>query len=162
LTEALAEAAAETGRGNEHPGAIERARPPIVAIVKPDRKSEISTERLTVESLAFSVGDHPVTRIRLLVDARPFQGNLSTFDVPEPRLGQVRWSKDIELEPGEHTVQVVAEGASEGRSDILNVRRKAVADTLPKLFVLAVGVSAYEKEPGASEQLLFPSRGCGP
>ena len=90
------------------------------------------------------MGDNPVTRLRLLVDGRPYRGNLGNFEVPEPKLGKVRWSKEIDIEPGEHTLQVIAESISEGRSDILHVVRKAAVDTLPKLFVLAVGISAYE------------------
>ncbi len=146
LTRALAKADVESGRTVEAPTNIALALPPNVAIVKPDRDGETGGEKLTVDSLAFSVGDHPVTRMRLLIDGRPYQGNLSTFEIPEPRLGKVRWSKEIDLEPGEHTIQVIAESISEGRSEILRVRRKAVVETLPRLFVLAVGVSAYQKE----------------
>ena len=146
LTRALALADRERGGPVEFPTAIAKALPPNVAIVKPERDGEIDSERVTVEAMAFSVGDHPVARMRLLVDGRPYQGNLSTFEIPESKLGKVRWSKDVDLEPGDHTIQVIAEGVSEGRSEILHIRRKAVVETLPRLFVLAIGVSAYDKE----------------
>ncbi len=146
LARALAKADAATGRGGSAVATIASAQPPVVAIIKPDRDVEIGEERITIESLAFSVGDHPVARMRLLVDGRPYQGNLGSFEVPKPALGKVRWSKVIDLDPGEHTIQVIAESISEGRSDVIRIRRKAVALNLPKLYVLAAGVSAYEKE----------------
>ena len=102
---------------------------------------------LTVEAHAFNNGEYPVTRLRLQVDGRPYQGNLSIFDVPDPRPGRVKRSWQVELKPGEHEIQVIAESAvSEGRSDVLRIRRKAAVETLPRLFVLAIGVSDYENE----------------
>ena len=146
LARALARADAKAGHAGEAATTIAQSEPPKVAIIRPDRDVEISGEQLTVEVHAFSVGDHPVTRMRLLIDGRPYKGNLSTFEVPEPKLGKVTWKKEIDLEPGEHAVMVIAESVSEGRSDILRISRKAIVETLPRLFVLAIGVSAYEKQ----------------
>jgi WD40 repeat protein len=147
LTSALARADAENGRTTVAPTTIDKALPPVVLITEPSKDVEIDQETLTVQAVAVSVGGNPVARIRLLIDGRPYHGTLSTFEVPEPRLGKVPWSKEIDLEPGEHTVQVIAESAvSEGRSDILRIRRKHIVETLPRLFVLTIGVSAYEKQ----------------
>ena len=56
-------------------------------------------------------------------------------------------SWQVELKPGEHEIQVLADSAvSEGRSDIVRIRRKATKETLPRLFVLAVGISEYDNE----------------
>jgi WD40 repeat protein len=147
LNRALAIADRESGRVAEAATTIAEALPPVALITSPRRNAEFDTEGVTVESIAASNGDYPVTRMRLLVDGRPFEGNLSTFKVPQPKLGQVEWSKRVDLEPGEHTIQVIAESAvSEGRSDVVHIRRKAIVETLPRLFVLAVGISAYDKE----------------
>ena len=120
--------------------------PPVVLITDPKRDVEIDREKLTVDAVAVSVGAHPVTRMRLLLNGRNYDGNLSTFEVPNPNNRPVKRTWNVELEPGEYQVQVIAEcEVSFGRSDILRVRRKAMVETLPRLFVLAVGVSAYEK-----------------
>jgi WD40 repeat protein len=147
LNDALALADRESDRAGEAATTIAKALPPVVLITSPRREVEIDADMVAIESVAASVGDNPVTRMRLLLDGRPFQGNLSTFNVPQPKLGQVEWSKRVDLEPGQHTIQVIAESAvSEGRSEVIHIRRKAVVDTLPRLFVLAIGVSLYEKE----------------
>jgi WD40 repeat protein len=145
LSRALALADRESGRTIEASATIANSLPPVVLITRPRRDGEIDTETVTVESVAVSVGDNPVTRMRLLLDGRPYQGNVANFDLPEPKLGQVQWSKQVDLEPGEHTLQVIAESVSEGRSEVIRIRRKAIVETLPRLFVLAIGVSAYEK-----------------
>jgi WD40 repeat protein len=148
LTRALARADKESNRPAVAPTTIARALPPVVLITRPDRDGAIDSEALTVEAVAVSVGEHPVVRLRLLVDGRPYQGNLSDYKVSMPQLGRARRSWQVELEPGEHTVQVVADNTagSEGRSDIVRVQRKTIVETLPRLFVLAVGISDYNKE----------------
>ena len=147
LTRALALADKERNRPAEPPTSIARALPPNVAVLRPERDGDTAEETLTIEALAFNNGEYPVTRLRLQVDGRPYQGNLSIFDVPDPRPGRVKRSWQVELKPGEHEIQVIAESAvSEGRSDVLRIRRKAAVETLPRLFVLAIGVSAYDNE----------------
>jgi WD40 repeat protein len=146
LEKALAKANTESKR-IAPPRTIARALPPNVAIVRPRSGGDLDTDTITVEALAFSVGDHPVKRLRLQVNGRPYRGNLSDFPVPSPRLGEVRREWSVRLEPGEHAIQVIAESAvSEGRSQIISVHRKEKADTLPNLFVLAVGISDYQNK----------------
>jgi hypothetical protein len=147
LTRALALADKESRRPSQPPTTIAKALPPVVLVTKPERDGDIDTEQITVEAVAVSVGDHPVTRMRLQINGRDYRGNLSTFNVPTPRLGKVRRSWKVDLEPGDYTIQVLADSAvGYGRSDVLRVRRKALKETLPRLFVLSIGVSAYEKE----------------
>jgi WD40 repeat protein len=147
LARALARADKESGRVVAAPANITRDLPPIADIIRPDRDGEIDTETITVEGVAYSTGEHPITRLRLLVDGRPYQGNLSIYNIAEPKLGKAKRSWQVELEAGEHTIQVIADNAFgiEGRSSVLRLRRKAVVETLPRLFVLAVGISAYDK-----------------
>lgn len=146
LDRALGQAEKDRGGPIEIPTTIAKALPPVVLIIDPKRDVEIDLEKLTLDAVAVSVGEHAVTRMRLLVNGRNYDGNLSNFEVPNPSLRPVKRTWHVELEPGEYQVQVIAESdVSFGKSDILRVRRKAIVETLPRLFVLAVGVSAYEK-----------------
>jgi len=63
---------------------------PVVLITKPDMDGDTDKEMIAIEAIAVSVGDHPVTRMRLLIDGRPYQGNLSTFTIPSPKRGKVK------------------------------------------------------------------------
>ena len=147
LTRALALADKDRGGPAEPPTTIARVLPPNIEILKPERDGDTDEETLTVDALAFNNGEYPVTRLRLLIDGRPYQGALSAFEVPDPRPGRVKRSWQVDLEPGEHTIQALAESAvSEGRSNVLQIRRKAATESLPRLFVLAIGVSEYENE----------------
>jgi WD40 repeat protein len=147
LAPALAAADKESKRPPAPPTTLAQVLPPVVLLTRPDRDSDVDGETVTVEGVAASVGDHAVSKMRLLVDGRPYLGNLSTWNVPEPKLGRAKRTWTVELEPGEHTVQVVAENAvgSEGRSDVVRLRRKAVVEKLPRLFVLAIGISEYDR-----------------
>jgi len=103
---------------------------------------------LTIEAYAVSQGEHPVTRMRLLIGRPdPTRATYPSGMCPEPRLGKVKWNKTVDLEPGDHTVQVIAESAvSEGRSDLFASAARPSPRRCRGLFVLAIGVSTYEKE----------------
>jgi hypothetical protein len=146
LTRALAAADRERGPAAK-PTDLPHALPPYATLLSPRQDIDIEAETLTVEAVAYSNGDQPVTRLRLQVDGRPYDGGRSDFDVPEARPGEVKRSWMVNFDPGEHTIQFIAESAvSEGRSKVIRVRRKSVVETLPRLFVLAVGISDYENE----------------
>ena len=145
LAKALAKADKESGRVTK----VARPLLPIVDVHKPERDGDTDKETITVEAVAHGVGEHPVTRMRLQINGRDYRGNLSAFNVPSPKLGnKVRRSWHVDLKPGEGvTIQVLADSAvGYGRSDVLRIRRKGNVETLPRLFVLAIGVSDYEKE----------------
>ena len=147
LNRALALADRESDSLVEAPTTIAKLPPPVVLIIDPKRDAETDRERFTIEAVAVSNGDLPVTRMRILINGRSYNGNLSIFEVPDPRPGAVRRSWDVELEPGEFDVQVIADtSANFGKSEIRKIRRKDLAESLPRLRVLAVGVTAYEKE----------------
>ena len=148
LAKALALADKESRRPSIPATTIARILPPVVLVTRPERDGDIDTEQVTVEAVAVSVGEHPVTRMRLQINGRDHGGNRSAFNVPTPKLGKVRRTWKVDLEPGQEvTIQVFADSAvSFGRSDVLRIRRKARKETLPRLFVLAIGVTAYEKE----------------
>jgi hypothetical protein len=149
LAKALAKADKDRG-GKTTPTSLAKALPPNVDLRKPDKDGDIDTEPLTVEGVAFSVGDHPVKRMRLLVNGRDYDGKRSTFVVPKPKLGKVTrtWQVELEPDPEPYTIQVLADNTLGvvGRSDVVRIRRKPLKETRPRLFVLAIGVSEYEKE----------------
>ncbi|MBV8678774.1 MAG: caspase family protein, partial [Planctomycetaceae bacterium] len=120
--------------------------PPKVEITAPRRSgTHLQGPRLEVKAVARSVGQNPVTALRLLLDGRPYQGQGGVRAVEPPKLGAVALSWTVDLEPGTHTLAVQAEGAkSQGLSEPVEVTyAPEEAVELPSLYVLAIGVSAY-------------------
>lgn len=137
---------------NERQGAIaavtvDQVLPPEVAILSPRATETVRTTegRLKVLAGARSMGNHPVTALRLLIDGRPYQGQNGVRRVARPQPGVVRAAWTVELTPGPHLLAVQAESSvSRSVSDPVEVVYQASqpADA-PRLFVLAAGVSAY-------------------
>lgn len=129
---------------------VVRDLPPKVRVVAPVPGAEVKDSKLTVQAEAESRGEYPVTTFRLLLNGRPYPKKLGVFDVAEPALGKTTARWDIELEPGKHTLEVLAyTRAVYGASDPLEVRytggRPTVEIELPTLYVLAVGISKYPR-----------------
>lgn len=167
VEEALA--VAGEGRGNaSQPTRIEEVLPPDVEIVRPPPTARHVTEdSLIVEAVARSTGAHPVTAMRLLLDGRPYDGQLGVKKVSSPQIGEVTESWTVRLELGRHTIAVQAESAVSNSvsapievtydSPRGGVRKLAPSPTtleLPSLYVLAIGISKY---PGTL-QLNFAAR----
>jgi hypothetical protein len=92
---------------------------------------------------AQSVGDSHVGSFKLLVEGRVVR----THSISEPsaqKTHTVSWK--LNLPAGTNRVQVIADGVlgSFGRSDEVVITRVDRAEARPKLFLLGVGVSAYE------------------
>jgi len=126
---------------------IAQALPPKVRFLAPAHKLEAKTDRIEVRAEAESTGAHPVKELRLLVDGRPLQGANGVFRPAEVRLGRVETSWPVTLDPGRHTLKLLADSAlSQGVSEEIEVRYigggQADAE-LPRLYVLAIGVSGY-------------------
>jgi WD40 repeat protein len=121
--------------------------PPDVAITSPDKPTGTTTEEaeLEVTALARSVGKHPVTAMRLLVDGRPYRGKEGIRPFVDPREGEVSASWKVNLLPGKHSLRVLAESVvSKGISDPVEVLRQAGKEEVkPNLYVLACGISRY-------------------
>jgi WD40 repeat protein len=146
VEKALALADRERGRASERTE-VGKVLPPRVAITAPDKAGlKLSRQGLEVRARATSVGEHPVTALRLLVDGRPYQGQAAK-KVAVPRLGAVEEAWTVQLTPGRHRLAVQADSAvSQGTSDEVEVTyvEEARPDVeLPRLYVLAVGVSDY-------------------
>jgi WD40 repeat protein len=166
LDKALALADKARGKASKRTG-IDKILPPRVAITSPARTGlKLDKPELEVRATASSVGDHPVTALRLLVDGRPHQGEGGVRKTAKPKLGKVEASWTVKVDPGKHTLAVQAESAvSKAVSEIVEVfgkgtrglgqtseelvrgmHRRPDSDSgaLPSLYVLAVGISSYK------------------
>src|SRR5262249_23660711 len=137
----------ERGKPSERT-AVREVLPPKVSITAPAGSGRrLARAEMEVKAAAESVGEHPVTALRLLVDGRPYQGQAGLKQVPSPRLGKVEASWAVELSPGKHRLSVQADSAvSQGTSDeveVVYVAESRPPVELPALYVLAIGVSAY-------------------
>ena len=160
--EAAAKLAGKLKPGGHHePASVADVLPPLVVITSPDQpKVDSKDPTLSVRFLARPVGKQPLTAVRLMIDGRPYPGTegVKTFD--PPKAGEVRETWTVKLPPGTHTFAVAAEtAASKAVSEPVEVTFAArgldrdPADAgrkeelqKPALYVLAVGVSAYQDE----------------
>jgi uncharacterized caspase-like protein len=104
--------------------------------------------KLEVKAEAESVGDYPVTALVLHLDGRPYRGQQGFIRVAEPKPGRVQAGWSVDLEPGRHTLQVLADtplvqGVASEEVEVRYVGGAAAAVELPTLYVLAVGISKY-------------------
>jgi WD40 repeat protein len=150
---------ADAARGKtSRPFQISKVLPPKVEILTPVPTTSLSTKTpITIEAKAVSVGEHPVKSMRLLVDGRPYEGNLGLITIATPQLGEVRKSWSVQLAPGRHSISVQAESeVSKSVSDPIELTLAAERgltkepvtadennDDLPNLYVLAIGISDY-------------------
>jgi WD40 repeat protein len=112
--------------------------PPGVTLTAP---AVADDKPITVSAVAEGNAKNPIVAMRLLVDGRPYQGaaGVKRFD----RLQKAEATWEVTLDPGSHTLAVLAESpVSKGMSPVATVTRGG-AEALPNLYVLAVGVSAY-------------------
>jgi hypothetical protein len=128
---------------------VAQVLPPAVVITSPSRTGfRTKNAKLLIKALARSTGKHPVTAMRLLLDGRPYRGLKGLKRLKKPVQGRVRLEWTVELVPGWHTLAVQAESAvSKGLSPPIQVLRTSGKPALrPNLYMLAVGISAYEGE----------------
>ncbi len=146
---ALAEADKARGRMTQKTEVAD-VLPPIVRITSPEAaEKKLSGADVEISAVATSRGQHPVTAMRLLIDGRPHEGKAGVRTISSPKVGDATVTWNVSLSPGKHRLQVLADSsASQGSSDELEVTY--LGDTsldaieLPTLYVLAVGISAYE------------------
>lgn len=148
LTRALETADTARGRMTEKTD-VAQVLPPQVRITSPVANHKAPQNTLAIRATATSVGKHPVTVLRLLLDGRPYQGQRGVQTIASPKLGDVNGEWTIELEPGRHKLKVLADSAvSQGISqevEVVCAGGGELADQvrLPKLYVVAVGISDY-------------------
>ena len=144
LDEAFSDSAPQPGKASE-PSSVAKVLPPVVHITRPDDPSvQVSEPDLEVRAMATPVGRHPVTAMRLLLDGRPYQGRRSIRRVAGNMPARQSWT--VQLEPGAHTLAVVAESqVSSATSEPVQVTfvPDRADSVLPTLYLLAIGVSKY-------------------
>ena len=136
----------EAGRATQKTD-VAQVLPPQVKITAP-AAGETAAAEITVTAQAESVGEHPVTALRLLVDGRPYEGQKAIRRIESPKLGEAQADWSVVLTPGRHTLKVLADSAaSQGVSDELEISYTAPDSKdevqLPNLYVLAAGISKY-------------------
>lgn len=141
-------ALAAAGKNPSDLRGISQVLPPTVTITAPAGLGTIrlTESKLELKATARSMGGHPVTALRLLVDGRPYQGPSGVQTIAQPKLGEVSASWSVELLPGIHHLAVLAESSvSRALSPpiVIGVAGRAPASELPALYVLAVGINDY-------------------
>lgn len=118
--------------------AVNEVLPPNVLLTAPP---VADAKPVTISATAEGTAKNPIIAMRLLVDGRPFNGaaGIKKFD----KVAKATAAWQVTLEPGPHTVSVLAESpVSKGMSATATVTRAGAVEK-PNLYVLAMGVSAY-------------------
>ncbi len=112
--------------------------PPEVTLSAPATATD---KPVLVRAVAEGTAKNPIVAMRLLVDGRPYNGAAGVRKFDKQAKAEATWN--VTLGPGAHTLAVLAESpVSKGMSPSVSVTRGGPA-SLPNLYVLAVGVSAY-------------------
>ncbi len=137
----------QRGRATQLTRAAEVLPPEVVIDVPPRSPLQIDQPRLQLQATATPKGQDRVTALRVLVDGRP------VGEVKRPPEGtgsapvQESWS--VPLDPGKHQVVVKAEtDKSYSVSPPVEVTYawQQPEQELPALYVVAVGISAYQND----------------
>ena len=140
--ESLRLADAESGRKRQEAD-ITRILPPVVTIHSPAYGQEISTKTVTVTYSVRSPSGEPVTSVKALVNGRPAEGSKGKPVRPDSD------TLTVKIPEQDCNISVIAENrfaASEPASVRVKWKGRAAEEFVakPKLYVLAVGVSAYQ------------------
>ena len=139
---ALAQADAAAGRKAQAAGVAGRL-PPTIAVTSPASGSAFSGDSVRLTYRVRSPADAPVTKVRVLVDGRPIEGNKGLAVAPA---NDRDISLDVAVPPKSCMVSLIADnknGSSEAATVQLLRQSSEEFVIKPKLYVLAVGVSAY-------------------
>jgi WD40 repeat protein len=149
---ALAQADEASGRKAQAPGAgsgtaLLAKLPPSVSIIGPASGSSFSGSSVRITYRASAPADAQVTGVRALVDGRPAEGAKGLAVVAA---GGADATIDVPVPQRNCTVSLIADnrnGSSEAATiQLVRAVAAAASDEFvikPKLYVLAVGVSAY-------------------
>jgi WD40 repeat protein len=140
-SEAVKLADADTGRP-QSTQTVAAALPPVVRIVSPADGADVASKEVTVQYGVRSASGDPVTGVRVLVDGRP----LSTARRAVPIEQRPEGTVTVAIPERDCEISVIAEnrnGASEPATIRLRWRGGGEFVIQPKLYILAVGISAY-------------------
>lgn len=144
--EALRLANAESNR-KQTAATVATLLPPVVKILSPEYGTRVSSNSVSIRYSIRSPDDAPTTAIRILVDGRPLEqqrgvklaakdgAQITIVTIPERdcEVSIIAENRHSASEPA--TVQIVWGGKSQKQEEFI---------IQPKLYVLAVGVSAYK------------------
>jgi hypothetical protein len=123
---------------------IQTAMPPTVEVVA---KQQPDSSAVEVQATATPSGDDPVTSMQLLIDGRPdgaARALAAAGDGGPATAQQQSWK--LKLPPGEHRLSVRADtDKSYGLGQAAAAIQSPGTATRGKLYVLAVGISAYQQ-----------------
>ena len=97
---------------------------------------------IKITAVAEARGGGPITAMRLQLDGSPYKKIGYERGITRDRLKKTE-SWTLRLEPGRHTIRVVAESeASKGYSQVIELECRGT-EIKPTLYVLAIGISEY-------------------
>lgn len=138
---ALRMANADAGRTPKAEASVTEKLPPVVSIIAPADATQVSATAL---KLRYSARSHePLTRLKVLVDGRPV--SIEGVDKSPKERGEL----SVSIPPRDCEVSIIAENRhSASEPATIQLRWKGPSaisefEIKPKLYVLAVGVSAY-------------------
>jgi WD40 repeat protein len=148
LDEAQAVRVADTERGREsEKTTISEALPPVISITAPDDGSQVSATTVTLHYTVRTPSGEPVTGVRALVDGRPVATGRGVEFVASPAEGE---AVAVTIPARDCEVSLIAENrfsASVPATVHLTWASAQQPDQFiakPKLYLLAVGISAYQ------------------
>ncbi|MDP5238424.1 caspase family protein [Uliginosibacterium sp. 31-16] len=139
---------------------IEQIAPPVVAILEPGRQVETSLPVVHLRLAIRSLGDAPPTGLRVRVAGQAVEVALPRFDTLSGRTPELIHEIDVPVPRHDSEILVFAENRN-GVSTPAPVQVRwqepswAQQTVRPKLYVLAVGISAY---PQAALKLDFAAK----
>jgi WD40 repeat protein len=140
-SEALRLADADAGR-RQNTQLVAAALPPVVRIVSPSDGAEVSSTDVTLQYGVRSAAGDPVSGVRVLLDGRPLPTARRIVRIGELPAGSV----NVTIPERDCEISVIAEnrnGASEAATVRLRWRGSGQFVIQPKLYILAIGISAY-------------------
>jgi hypothetical protein len=155
--EALRQANADANRRQETLR-VEQRLPPVVEIVTPQDGATVSTSPVTVRVRVRAPADAPVTTLKALVDGRPAdQPRRITLTAPSSDATQHELTVPLPARDCEVTILAENRHATSTPATVrLRWQGAREAPTLlPKLYVLAIGISRY---PQATFALNFAAK----
>ncbi|HEY3331007.1 MAG TPA: caspase family protein [Capsulimonadaceae bacterium] len=139
---------------------ISRKLPPVITIISPQSGEAVATDTVTVRYTLRTPSGEPSTGIRVLVDGRPISSATRRITVVS-EAGQGD-SMTVVIPRRDCAISLIAANRfAESEAATVKVfwRNAGAAPTVdalkPKLYILAVGVSAYKDQ---SIQLTFPAK----
>lgn len=129
---------------------IKVALPPIVTILSPLDRTEISSTTVKIKYIARSPSSAPVTNVKILIDGRPVPAERNV-NISGKGFGSDAMEISVTIPEKSCSLSLIAENknaASEPAVVNLVWKGKKTDEFIikPKLYVLAIGVSEYENK----------------